>query len=36
VHTDAAGPVPSIIDNPILRRDASGSDHRPVLAIIDL
>ena len=32
VRTDAAGPTPSIADNPSDRRDAAGSDHRPVLA----
>lgn len=36
VTTDAAGPVPSIADDPGARRDATGSDHRPVIAAIDL
>ena len=36
VTTDAAGPTPSIDDNPTTRRGAPGSDHRPVLASIDL
>jgi endonuclease/exonuclease/phosphatase family metal-dependent hydrolase len=36
VTTDAAGPTPSIDDDPTERRGASGSDHRPVLASIDL
>jgi endonuclease/exonuclease/phosphatase family metal-dependent hydrolase len=36
VHTDAAGPTPSIDDDPTQRRGAEGSDHRPVLASIDL
>jgi endonuclease/exonuclease/phosphatase family metal-dependent hydrolase len=36
VTTDAAGPVPSITANPTARRDAPGSDHRPVLAVITL
>ena len=34
VTTDGAGPVPSITDNPSERRDAAGSDHRPVIAAI--
>jgi hypothetical protein len=34
--TDAAGPTPSIDDDPTQRRAAPGSDHRPVLASIDL
>lgn len=36
VTTDGAGPSPSITDEPGLRRDAAGSDHRPVIATIDL
>ncbi len=36
VATDAAGPTPSIDDDPTDRRGAPGSDHRPVLASIDL
>jgi endonuclease/exonuclease/phosphatase family metal-dependent hydrolase len=36
VTTDAAGPTPSIDDDPTKRRGAPGSDHRPVLASIDL
>jgi len=36
VTTDGAGPPPSITDEPGLRRDAAGSDHRPVIATIDL
>ena len=36
VTTDAAGPTPSIDDDPTQRRSAPGSDHRPVLASIDL
>jgi endonuclease/exonuclease/phosphatase family metal-dependent hydrolase len=36
VTTDAAGPTPSIDDDPTQRRGAPGSDHRPVLASIDL
>jgi endonuclease/exonuclease/phosphatase family metal-dependent hydrolase len=36
VRTDATGPMPSITDDPRLRRDAPGSDHRPVVARIDL
>jgi endonuclease/exonuclease/phosphatase family metal-dependent hydrolase len=36
VTTDAAGPTPSIDDDPTDRRGAPGSDHRPVLASIDL
>ena len=35
VTTDAAGPTPSIDDDPTERRGAPGSDHRPVLASID-
>jgi predicted extracellular nuclease len=34
VTTDAAGPTPSIDDDPTQRRGAAGSDHRPVLATI--
>jgi hypothetical protein len=34
--TDATGPAPSITDDPRTRRDAAGSDHRPVEATIDL
>ena len=36
VTTDAAGPTPSIDDDPTKRRGAPGSDHRPVLASIDV
>ena len=36
VITDAAGPTPSIDDDPTKRRGAPGSDHRPVLASIDV
>ena len=36
VTTDAAGRTPSIDDDPTQRRGAPGSDHRPVLASIDL
>lgn len=36
VTTDGAGPVPSITDDPGARRDAPGSDHRPVIAAITL
>jgi endonuclease/exonuclease/phosphatase family metal-dependent hydrolase len=36
VTTDAAGPTPSIDDDPTQRRGAPGSDHRPVLASMDL
>ena len=36
VTTDAAGPTPSIDDGPTNRRGAAGSDHRPVLASIDV
>jgi len=36
VTTDAAGPTPSIDDDPTKRRGAPGSDYRPVLASIDL
>jgi hypothetical protein len=39
VTTDAAeviGPTPSVNDNPHERRDSPGSDHRPVLAVIDV
>ena len=36
VTTDTAGPAPSITDDPGTRRDAPGSDHRPVLAAINL
>jgi predicted extracellular nuclease len=32
VHTDGAGPTPSITDQPAERRNAAGSDHRPVIA----
>jgi predicted extracellular nuclease len=35
VHTDGAGPTPSIDDQPADRRDAAGSDHRPVIAQFD-
>jgi len=36
VTTDTAGPAPSITDDPGTRRDAPGSDHRPVLAALNL
>ena len=36
VTTDGAGPVPSITDDPNLPRAKAGSDHRPVLATINL
>jgi hypothetical protein len=36
VHTDGAGPTPSINDRPAERRNAAGSDHRPVIAQFDL
>jgi endonuclease/exonuclease/phosphatase family metal-dependent hydrolase len=36
VTTDAAGPTPSIDDDPTQRRGAPGSDHRPVLASMNL
>jgi hypothetical protein len=36
VITDAAGPTPSIDDDPTKRRGAPGSDHRAVLASIDV
>jgi exonuclease III len=36
VTTDATGPTPSINEDPTARRGAPGSDHRPVLASIDL
>ncbi len=36
VTTDAAGPTPSIDDDPTKRRGAPGSDHRPVLASINV
>lgn len=36
VSTNDAGPVPSITDDPNLRRGKPGSDHRPVLATIGL
>ena len=36
VTPDAAGPTPCIDDDPTQRRGAPGSDHRPVLATIDL
>lgn len=35
VTTDGAGPVSSITENPTARRDAVGSDHRPVVAAVD-
>ena len=35
VTTDAAGPAPSIDDDPTKRREAPGSDSRPVLASIN-
>jgi endonuclease/exonuclease/phosphatase family metal-dependent hydrolase len=36
VTTEGAGPTPSITDDPNTRRAAAGSDHRPVLALINL
>jgi len=36
VTTNAAGPTPSVDDDPTRRRGAPGSDHRLVLASIDL
>ena len=36
VTTDAAGPTPWIDDDPTKRRGAPGSDHRPVLASINV
>lgn len=36
VRTDGTGPMPSVGDDPRTRRDATGSDHRPVVARIDL
>jgi endonuclease/exonuclease/phosphatase family metal-dependent hydrolase len=36
VTTEWGGPVPSIADNPNDPRGAAGSDHRPVIAAIDL
>jgi exonuclease III len=36
VRTDGAGPTPSINDDPSERRDAAGSDHRPVVAEFDI
>ena len=36
VRTDGAGPTPSIEDDPSRRQDAAGSDHRPVVAQIDV
>jgi predicted extracellular nuclease len=36
VHTDGAGPTPSINDDPVERRDSPGSDHRPVVAQFNL
>jgi predicted extracellular nuclease len=36
VRTDAAGPTPSISDDPGPRRNAAGSDHRPVIAQFDI
>jgi endonuclease/exonuclease/phosphatase family metal-dependent hydrolase len=35
VRTDGAGPTPSITEDPRQRRDAAGSDHRPVIADIN-
>jgi endonuclease/exonuclease/phosphatase family metal-dependent hydrolase len=34
--TTGAGQTPSITDNPNERRDATGSDHRPVVATLNL
>ncbi|MGQ0575013.1 MAG: endonuclease/exonuclease/phosphatase family protein [Pseudonocardia sp.] len=36
VRTDGTGPMPSVGDDPRARRDAAGSDHRPVVARVDL
>lgn len=36
VRTDGTGPMPSVDDDPRSRRDAPGSDHRPVVARVDL
>ncbi len=36
VRTDAAGSTPSISDDPSQRQNAAGSDHRPVIAEINL
>lgn len=36
VTTEITAPTPSITDDPGTRRDAPGSDHRPVLAEINL
>ncbi|WP_308257757.1 endonuclease/exonuclease/phosphatase family protein [Pseudonocardia lacus] len=36
VTTDTTAAAPSITDDPRTRRDAPGSDHRPVLATINL
>ena len=35
VRTDGAGPTPSVTEDPRQRRDAAGSDHRPVVAEIN-
>ena len=32
----AGGDLPSVTDNPNERRDAPGSDHRPVMITLDL
>lgn len=34
--TTGTGSTPSITDNPLQRRDAPGSDHRPVVATLNL
>ncbi len=36
VTTGGASAIPSVADDPRARRDDAGSDHRPVLAVIDL
>jgi hypothetical protein len=36
VRTDGAGPTRSIDDDPSQQQDAAGSDHRPVVAQIDV
>ncbi len=36
VRTDGSGPTPSIAEDPRERRGEPGSDHRPVVADIDV
>jgi len=36
VRTDGSGPTPSITEDPRERRGEPGSDHRPVVAQIDV